>query len=220
MQMDATGSVTPKVTGSKQRLLLADDHEMILEVFAMFLANASSFDVVTARTFEEAAARMQKDGPFDITLLDWNMPGMHGIVGLKRAIQLSEGRPVGIITGEPSPKIVDEAVAAGVAGIILKSSGVRSLVNALNMIASGERYLPFDLLVRRNDPEANAGDDLTPKELLILREIAKGKRNKEICADLRLALPTVKMHVSSLCRKLGAKNRLHATVLARDLGLI
>lgn len=220
MQMDATGSVAPKVTGSKQRLLLADDHEMILEVFAMFLANASSFDVVTARTFEEAAARMQKDGPFDITLLDWNMPGMHGIVGLKRAIQLSEGRPVGIITGEPSPKIVDEAVAAGVAGIILKSSGVRSLVNALNMIASGERYLPFDLLVRRNDPEANAGDDLTPKELLILREIAKGKRNKEICADLRLALPTVKMHVSSLCRKLGAKNRLHATVLARDLGLI
>lgn len=219
MQMDANGSVTHKVTG-KQRLLLADDHEMILEVFAMFLANASSFDVVTARSFDEATARIQKDGPFDITILDWNMPGMHGIVGLKRAIQLSEGRPVGIITGEPSPKIVDEAVAAGVAGIILKSSGVRSLVNALNMIASGERYLPFDLLVRRSDPEANAGDDLTPKELLILREIAKGKRNKEICADLRLALPTVKMHVSSLCRKLGAKNRLHATVLARDLGLI
>ena len=212
MQMDANGGVTHKVTG-KQRLLLADDHEMILEVFAMFLANASSFDVVTARSFDEATARIQKDGPFDITILDWNMPGMHGIVGLKRAIQLSEGRPVGIITGEPSPKIVDEAVAAGVAGIILKSSGVRSLVNALNMIASGERYLPFDLLVRRSDPEANAGDDLTPKELLILREIAKGKRNKEICADLRLALPTVKMHVSSLCRKLGAKNRLHATTL-------
>ena len=209
-----------KSVSRKTRLLLADDHEMILEVFAMFLANASTYDVTTARNFDEAAARIQKDGPFDITMLDWNMPGMHGIVGLKRAIQLSEGRPVGIITGEPTPKIVDEAVSAGVAGIILKSSGVRSLVNALNMIASGERYLPFDLLVRRNDPEVKAGDELTPKELLILREIAKGKRNKEICADLRLALPTVKMHVSSLCRKLGAKNRLHATVLARDLGLI
>ncbi|MCZ8150864.1 MAG: response regulator transcription factor [Rhodobacteraceae bacterium] len=219
MQLDSSNAGAVRVP-AKLRLLLADDHEMILEVFAMFLANASTFEVTTARNFDEAAARMQKDGPFDIALLDWNMPGMHGIVGLKRAIQIAEGRPVGIITGEPTPKIVDEAVAAGVAGIILKSSGVRSLVNALNMIASGERYLPFDLLVRRSDPETKAGDELTPKELLILREIAKGKRNKEICADLRLALPTVKMHVSSLCRKLGAKNRLHATVLARDLGLI
>ena len=219
MQIEPQDGGVKSVSG-KTRLLLADDHEMILEVFAMFLANASTYEVTTARNFDEAVARIQKDGPFDITMLDWNMPGMHGIVGLKRAIQLSEGRPVGIITGEPTPKIVDEAVSAGVAGIILKSSGVRSLVNALNMIASGERYLPFDLLVRRNDPEVKAGDELTPKELLILREIAKGKRNKEICADLRLALPTVKMHVSSLCRKLGAKNRLHATVLARDLGLI
>lgn len=209
-----------KPDSGKTRLLLVDDHEMILEVFAMFLTNASTFEVTTARSFDEAVTRIQKDGPFDITLLDWNMPGMHGIVGLKRAIQMLDGRPVGIITGEPTPKIVDEAVAAGVAGIVLKSSGVRSLVNALNMIASGERYLPFDLLVRRSDPEVKAGDELSPKELVILREIAKGKRNKEICADLRLALPTVKMHVSSLCRKLGAKNRLHATVLARDLGLI
>lgn len=204
----------------KKRLLLADDHEMILEVFSLFLQGSSDFEVTTALNFEAAIALMQKNGPFDVTLLDWNMPGMHGIVGLKRAIQLSEGRPVGIITGEVTPKVIDEAVAAGASGIVLKSSGIRSLVNALNMIESGERYLPFDLLVRRKENVTETGDDLTPRELLILSEISKGKRNKEICADLQLALPTVKMHVSSLCRKLGAKNRLHATVLARDLGMI
>lgn len=204
----------------KKRLLLADDHEMILDVFSMFLQGSSEFEVTTASNFDAVVGHIQKAGPFDVTLLDWNMPGMHGIVGLKRAMQLSEGRPVAIITGEVTPKVLDEAVSAGAAGIILKSSGIRSLVNALNMILSGERYLPFDLLVRRKETTTEAGDDLTPRELLILSEISKGKRNKEICADLQLALPTVKMHVSSLCRKLGAKNRLHATVLARDLGLI
>jgi DNA-binding NarL/FixJ family response regulator len=205
----------------QKRLLLADDHEMLLEVFSLFLQGASQVEVTTAKSFDEAAAHIQRTGPFDVTLLDWNMPGMHGIVGLKRAIQLSQGKPVAIITGEATPKIIDEVVVAGAAGIVLKSSGARSLVNALNMILSGERYLPFDLLMKRKSQVATEGtDELTPREMLILSEIAKGKRNKEICADLQLALPTVKMHVSALCRKLGAKNRLHATVLARDLGLI
>ncbi|MEN9410377.1 MAG: hypothetical protein RL216_2351 [Pseudomonadota bacterium] len=205
----------------KKRLLLVDDHEMLLEVFSLFLQGATQFEVTTAKSFEDAVAHIQRTGPFDVTLLDWNMPGMHGIVGLKRAIQLSQGNPVAIITGEATPKIIDEVVGAGAAGIVLKSSGARSLINALNMIMSGERYLPFDLLIKRKAQAANEGtDELTPREMLILSEIAKGKRNKEICADLQLALPTVKMHVSALCRKLGAKNRLHATVLARDLGLI
>jgi len=206
---------------SKKKLLLADDHEMLLEVFSLFLQGTSQYEVTTAKSFDEAAAHIQRNGPYDVSLLDWNMPGMHGVVGLKRAIQLCQGRPVAIITGEATPKVIDEVVSAGAAGIILKSSGARSLVNALNMIASGERYLPFDLLIQRKSQAAAEGtDELTPREMLILTEISKGKRNKEICSDLQLALPTVKMHVSAICRKLGAKNRLHATVLARDLGLI
>lgn len=205
---------------AKARLLLADDHEMLLEMFALYLRKNHAFTVETARTFDEAAQKLQTEDPFDVTLLDWNMPGMHGVTGLKRALQLTGGRPVGIITGEALPKVIDETVAAGAAGIVLKSSGVRSLVNALNLILSGERYLPFDLVMRRTDPNEESNDTLTKREMLILTEIAKGKRNKEICSDLQLALPTVKMYVSSLCRKLGAKNRLHATVIARDLGLM
>ncbi|MBU9698761.1 response regulator transcription factor [Rhodobacteraceae bacterium HSP-20] len=205
---------------AKARLLLADDHEMLLEMFALYLRKNHAFTVETARTFDEAAQKLQTEDPFDVTLLDWNMPGMHGVTGLKRALQLTGGRPVGIITGEALPKVIDETVAAGAAGIVLKSSGVRSLVNALNLILSGERYLPFDLVMRRADPNEESNDTLTKREMLILTEIAKGKRNKEICSDLQLALPTVKMYVSSLCRKLGAKNRLHATVIARDLGLM
>lgn len=218
--MNFAGSESP-FGAQKKRLLLADDHEMLLEVFTLFLQGSAQFEVATAKSFDEAAAQLQQAGPFDVTLLDWNMPGMQGIVGLKRAIQVSQGRPVAIITGEATPKIIDEVVTAGAAGLVLKSSGARSLVNALNMIVSGERYLPFDMLMQRKAQVAAEGtDELTPREMMILTEISKGKRNKEICADLQLALPTVKMHVSALCRKLRAKNRLHATVLARDLGLI
>lgn len=205
----------------KRRLLLADDHEMLLDVFSIFLTDTSEFDVTTANSFPEAAAHIESAGPFDVTLLDWNMPGMHGIVGLKRAIQLSRGNPVAIITGEATPKVIEEILTAGAAGIVLKSLGIRSLVNALNVIASGERYMPFDLLIKRSATIKTEGtDQLTPRELIILTEISKGKRNKEICCDLQLALPTVKMHVSAITRKLGARNRLHAVVLARDLGLI
>jgi len=204
----------------KLKLLLADDHEMLLEMFALFLRNNHNYDVVTASTLDMAVAKIQSDGPFDVTMLDLNMPGMHGVKGLKHVLGLCDGRPVGIITGDPSPKVIDEMITAGAAGIVLKSSGMRTLVNALNMILSGERYLPFELAMRRADQDNETGSALTKREELILLELSRGKRNKEICADLQLALPTVKMHVSAVCRKLGAKNRLHASVIARDLGLI
>lgn len=218
--LERIGSDNP-FTPTKKKVLLADDHEMLLDVFTLFLQGTSLYEVTTAKRFEEAASHIQRCGAPDLTVLDWNMPGMHGVVGLKRAIQLCRDRPVAIITGEATPKLIDEVVSAGASGIILKSSGARSLVNAMNMMCSGERYLPFDLLVqRKSQVEQEGRDELTPREMLILTEISKGKRNKEICSDLQLAMPTVKMHVSAICRKLGAKNRLHATVLARDLGLI
>ncbi|MEN9408770.1 MAG: hypothetical protein RL216_744 [Pseudomonadota bacterium] len=204
----------------KVRIMIADDHEMVLEVFRLYLQSNTSFEVTTANTLDEALAATREQGPFSLSLLDWNMPGMQGVQGLRRALQLADSNPVGIITGDISRKGVDEVLAAGAAGIVLKSSGIRSLTNAIGLMLNGERYLPFNLMVAQRDNDDRKSDALTPKELQVLSEIAKGRRNKEICAELQIAMPTVKMHITAICRKLEAKNRLHATVVARDLGIL
>ena len=202
------------------RVLLADDHRMILDVFAMFLSNSAGMDVTTTDSFDEAALVIQKQGPFDVVLLDLNMPGMNGIAGLKRALRLNEGNPVAIITSNPTPRMLQEIMGAGAAGVILKTTPARSLANAIQFINSGERYLPLELISAQSQPQpALRNGQLSDKEMEVLTYLAEGKANKEIANELDLAEPTVKMHVTAICRKLGAQNRTHAVVLARDLGI-
>jgi DNA-binding NarL/FixJ family response regulator len=203
------------------RVLLADDHRMILEMLALFLTNSAGMEVVTAQNFDEAAAILQESGPFDVVLLDLTMPGMNGITGLKRAIRLNQGKPVAIITGNPGPRMLQEIMAAGAAGLILKTTAARSLTNAIQFIHSGERYLPMELIYAPSEPNPVVRNgQLSDKEVEVLAELAGGKPNKEIAKALNLAEPTVKMHVTAICRKIGAQNRTQAVVLARDLGLV
>ena len=127
---------SPEQTGL--RVLIADDHEMILEMFKMYLSNVAGMDVVTARDLDEADGLLQADGPFDVVLLDLNMPGMNGVAGLRQAIRHSQGRPVAIITGNPTPRMQEEILHAGAAGIVLKTTAARSLANAIRFMESGE----------------------------------------------------------------------------------
>jgi two-component system, NarL family, nitrate/nitrite response regulator NarL len=211
---------TTIVAQPRLRVLLADDHRMILDVFAMFLSNSAGMDVTTTDSFDEAALVIQREGPFDVVLLDLNMPGMNGIAGLKRALRLNEGNPVAIITSNPTPRMLQEIMSAGSAGVILKTTPARSLANAIQFINSGERYLPLELISAQSQPQpALRNGQLSDKEMEVLTYLAEGKANKEIANELDLAEPTVKMHVTAICRKLGAHNRTHAVVLARDLGI-
>ena len=214
--MDKSGTQRPE----RPSILIADDHEMIAEMFALCLMRDHDYDVRTVRDLEGAVDLIGSAATFDAILLDWNMPGMHGVNGLRRMIGLARGAPVAIVTGEPTEKLVEEAMSAGAAGVVPKSLGLRTLVAALSIFISGEKYLPFSLAAADLAARQSSNNVLTRREMLVLQEIAKGKRNREICTDLALALPTVKMHVSAICRKLQAKNRLHAVVIARDLDLV
>jgi len=203
------------------RVLLADDHRMILEMFSMYLKSSAGIDVITAESFDEAAIVLQQEGPFDVVLLDLNMPGMNGVAGLRRAIRLNQGNPVAIITGNPSPRMLEEIMNAGSAGIILKTTHVRSLANAIRFIHAGERYLPLELMRAQAEPNRmGKNGQLSDKEASVLQFLGEGKSNKEIAIELQLAEPTIKMHVTAICRKLEAQNRTHAVIIARDMGLI
>ena len=133
---------------------------------------------------------------------------------------MNEGNPVAIITSNPTPRMLQEIMGAGAAGVILKTTPARSLANAIQFINSGERYLPLELISAQSQPQpALRNGQLSDKEMEVLTYLAEGKANKEIANELDLAEPTVKMHVTAICRKLGAQNRTHAVVLARDLGI-
>lgn len=204
----------------RMQVLIADDHKMILDLISMYLNDVAGTDVTLASSFDEAASAMQQSGPFDVVLLDLNMPGMNGVTGLRRAIRLNEGKPVAILTGSPTPKMVDEIMHAGAAGIILKTTPLRSLANAIRFIQSGEIYLPMELMRTQYDARRTGQNGvLSEKESQVLGYLAEGKPNKAIASELQLAEPTVKMHVTAICRKLGAGNRTQAVILARDMGL-
>lgn len=203
------------------RVLLADDHRMVVDMFQLFLTDSAHMDVEVAESLDEAAQLLQSGGSFDVVLLDLNMPGMNGVAGLKRAMRLNEGKPVAILTGNASPRMLQEIMATGAAGIILKTTPLRSLANAIRFMQAGERYLPLELIqMSQANSGSNGRGDLSGKEMDVLSHLAEGLSNKEIANELQIAEATVKMHVTSICRKISANNRTRAVIVAKEMGLV
>ena len=203
----------------KIRILVADDHDMILEMIEMFLAQTGDFEVHTARSLADALDEIKKNGAFDVVLLDFIMPGMKGVLGLEKAIKANDGKPVAIITGNPSGRNVNDIVSAGAAGIVLKTTPMRTLANALRFMAAGEQYIPREVTIDRDQALDDANALLSRKEAEVLSYLVEGMSNREIGEALSLAEPTIKMHVRSICAKLEAKNRTQAVLRSKELGL-
>lgn len=202
------------------RILIADDHAMILEMFQLYLANVPDLDLRTSPDLPGAIAAMQADGPFDLVLVDLDMPGMGGVGGLGRALEANAGKPVGILTSNPSARVVDEVMSLGGAGIVLKTASLKNLQNELRFMAGGGRYMPMELVELRNKLREEGTAALSSREFSVLELLAEGRQNREIGEALSLAEPTVKMHVKSICKKFGVGNRTQAVIVAKDRHLI
>ncbi|KUF11293.1 response regulator [Pseudoponticoccus marisrubri] len=198
------------------RILVADDHDLVRETIAAYLDAADIDEVVTEATLDDAVARVERSGAFDLVLLDYNMPGMNGLQGLDRMKAANGGRPVAILSGSATREVADAALRGGAQGFIPKTLSARSLLTAARFMAAGEVYVPVEFM---QADSAGAPGPLTRRELDVLRGICEGKANKEIARDLDLQEVTVKLHVKTLSRKLEARNRTHAAMIARDRGL-
>ena len=202
------------------RVLLADDHDLLRDALVLFLQSQGDIETSIAADLAGACKLIETEDPFDLVLLDLNMPGMNGLEGLKHALTLNGGQRVALLSGEATREIAEQALEAGAAGFVPKTLPAKSMINAVKFMAMGEQYAPIDFMTAVDDPPSHPlADKLTPRELQVLKGLTEGKSNKEIARDLEITEPTVKLHMKTLYRKVGAGNRTQAALIAREAGL-
>ena len=202
------------------RILIADDHDLLRDTLVMYLEGSGDFQIRATSSYDQARDMISTEERFDLVLLDFNMPGMQGIATLREAMALDGGQRVALISGEASREIAEEALEIGAAGFVPKTLPAKSLVNAVRFMAMGEQYAPIDFMTAAQEVESNPlAEKLSQRELQVLKGLTEGKSNKEIARDLDLQEPTVKLHVKTLYRKVGAANRTQAALIAREAGL-
>lgn len=202
------------------RILIADDHELLRDVLRSYLEAEGSFAVDTVADLPAALVSMAAAAPpYDLVVLDYGMPGMDGYAGLEQALAASFGRPVALMSGLTPPGVTEQVLACGAAGFLPKTLPARSLINAIRFMAAGEVFMPIDLHRPSQAPAPETGG-LSPRERQVLSGLCAGQANKEIARDLDLREPTIKLHVKLICRKLGAKNRTQAAMIARERALV
>jgi DNA-binding NarL/FixJ family response regulator len=173
------------------RVIIVDDHPVVREGLAAALG---SMVVGAFGSAEEALAAGRRA---DVVILDLQLPGLSGIEAIRRF-----SAPVLVLTAYADE--VDEALAAGARGYLLKGAPLDDIEKAIAAVARGETFL--DPRVRKSP--------LTRREREVLRLIAAGESNKRIAAALRISERTVKFHVTSIFNKLGAENRAQAVALS------
>ncbi|QQA44717.1 response regulator transcription factor [Pelagovum pacificum] len=203
------------------RVLIADDHDLLRDTLVMYLEAQGDIQAVTVPDLPAAHRTIEADDlPFDLVLLDLNMPGMNGLDGLSRTLALKGGQRVALLSGEATRNVAEQALEAGAAGFVPKTLPAKSMINAVKFMAMGEQYAPIDFMTAVEETTTHPlAEKLTPRELQVLRGLTEGKSNKEIARDLDITEPTIKLHMKTLYRKVGASNRTQAALIAREAGL-
>lgn len=192
------------------RVLVVDDHLLVGEMIVRSLSLLRGFDAAAVADLDAAVAAIEATGRFDVVLLDYDLPGQDGFSVLNQ-LHLANGGGVALFSGVAKRSVVDRALQLGAAGFIPKTTHLKTLQHALNLIASGEPYVPLDYM-RRGDLQADTTLDLKPVEVAVAMRLCAGLTNKEIARELHVTEVTVKMHVRSLFGKLGVKNRTQAVL--------
>lgn len=196
------------------KVLIADDHQLVRELISSFLSVQPGFLVSIAESYQDAYTMLHESEPFDIVLLDVQMHGMEGIRNVEVLVREFSVSSIVIFSGVASEQFVHDALKAGAKGYIPKTLPFKSLLNAIRLISSGESFVPSSFVTKDSREDLAAKFSLSETELGVLRMVCAGMANKEIAREMETTEVTIKMHMRSICKRLGAKNRTQAAVIA------
>jgi DNA-binding NarL/FixJ family response regulator len=212
------------------RVVVVDDQDMVRAGFAALLAADPGIEVVGEAADGAAALQVVASTQPDVVLMDIRMPGMDGLAATGRLVASGSASRVLVLTTFDADEYVFRALRAGASGFLLKGARPAELVEAVRIVAAGDALLAPSVTRRLVEHMVAGGGlplsppagtpELTPREVEVLRLIARGLSNSEIAATLVLAEQTVKTHVSHVFTKLGLRDRAQAVVHAYETGLV
>ena len=202
------------------RILIVDDHPLFREALKQAVSGGVQNATVTlAASLDAATTILDKDDNFDLVMLDLRMPGVQGLSGLIYLRAQYPNIPVVIITAADDQGLVQKALNLNASGFIPKTSGIETIVNAVNAVLKGDIWVPEGH--GTSSPADKEADEitkrvatLTAQQIRVLMMLKEGLLNKQIAYELNVSEATIKAHVSAILQKLNVSSRTQAVIAA------
>ena len=209
------------------KVVIADDHPLVLEGLERLLSSEHGFEVVARCTDGEQALAAVRDTQPDVVILDLSMPRLNGLAVLEKLQSMAKPPKPVLLTASLTEDDVLDAIRLGARGVVLKEMAPRLLLECIRHVHAGGQWLErrsvgraVDKILRREERDREFTDLLTPREREIVRMVAAGLRNKEIAARSYIAEGTVRIHLQNIYQKLKVGNRVQLSRIAQEKGLL
>jgi two-component system, NarL family, nitrate/nitrite response regulator NarL len=205
------------------RLVVCDDHLLLLEALGLALA-AKGHDVVALAGHPDEAIRAVEEHQPDVCLLDVNFPDGTSVAAIHKIREISPSTKVVMLSAQADSAVVGRAIAEGAAGYVGKEKPIGEIIEMLDRAIAGQMAVEPALLQRALRPQKSSDDPLwalqflTDREWQVMRCIMEGQTTQEMATTLRVERSTARTHVQNLLTKLGVHSRLQAAALMSDHG--
>jgi DNA-binding NarL/FixJ family response regulator len=206
------------VTTRQIKILTVDDHPILREGIAAVIQGEKDMLIVGEASNGREAIEMFRSKRPDVALMDLQMPDMNGIDAIAAIREEHPQARIIVLTTYEGDVLARRALKAGAAGYILKDMIRTELLGAIRAVHLGKRYIPQKIAAEL--AEHYAEDDLSEREIEVLRQVARGTSNKIIASHLSISEATVKAHMQNILLKLGASDRTHAVSIATTRGFL
>lgn len=205
------------------RILLVDDHKMLRDGLRLRLQLEQDFSVVgEACSAAEAYASIDRDAP-DVVIMDVNLPDENGIAATRKILAAQPKLRLIVLTSAFDPEVANDALMAGARGFLRKEDASDELIRAIRVVLDGKVYLSADAataLTNALREKTSPGNDLSERELAVLKGVAEGLTYKEIADAMKISVKSVETYRARLTRKLGCSTRAELVRYAVRRGLV